>query len=714
MDFPLDHIRNIGIAAHIDAGKTTMTERMLFYSGVTHKIGEVHEGNTVTDWMEQERERGITITSAATQCDWNLDGQPFRLNIIDTPGHVDFTVEVNRSLRVLDGLVFIFSAVDGVEPQSETNWRLADGYGVPRIAFINKMDRPGADFNQVVQDIRTKLGANALPLQVPVGEAETFEGVIDLITQKALFWDLADRGMVIREAPVPPELVEVVNKVRRQLLEEISLYDETLLEQYLSDPGSVDPNALYRVLRQAVCAGKIVPVLCGSAYKNKGVQPCLDAVCRFLPAPADLDAVKGVHPRTGEQVLRKPDPSAPFCALVFKIVADPFVGHLSFLRIYSGRVEAGNQVLNVRTGNKERITRMYLMHANKPTTIREARAGDILAAVGLQQVRTGDTLCTPESPVLLESMVFPEPVISLAIEPKTQHDLDNLNQALERLAEEDPTFRVAFNPETNQTIVSGMGELHLEIILSRLEREFGVAVNKGRPQVNYKEALTTTTRHRECLDAQYGTTHLFAELEFELGPTDAEFHSSEAFISGKSRMQFEWAVQNDAVDAAYREPIRAAFSSMLNNGVLAGYSLESMKVRVTGGQMHPTDSKPPAFERCAVLGYRSAAPKCDPRLLEPVMKVEVVTPSEFIGAVLSDLNRRRGVPQGQESRSGDAVAIQAEVPLSGLFGYVTDLRTLTTGRAVANLTFSHYAPAPDPVAQAVIDRVRGHIRPPAP
>ena len=687
--------RNIGIAAHIDAGKTTMTERILFYSGVIHKIGEVHEGNTITDWMEQERERGITITAAATKCSWTVEGEIYDLNIIDTPGHVDFTAEVNRSLRVLDGLVFLFSAVEGVEPQSETNWRLADNYHVPRIAFVNKMDRPGADFFRVVDEMKTKLGAKALPLQIPIGEEEHFEGVIDLIAEQALRWNENDQGATFSSEPIPDHLNAKAAEYRLRLLEEIAVYDEALLEILLDNPSAITPADIRRALRTAVCSGDLTPVLCGSAYKNKGVQPCLDAACHYLPSPADLKAVKGLHPKTEAMVSRRPSPEEPFCALVFKIAADPHVGHLCFIRVYSGKLEAGAQALNARTGKKERITRLYQMHANKQNAIPLVEAGDIAVVVGLAEVRTGDTLCAPEYPIALESMVFPEPVVSLAIEPKTQHDLDNLEHALARLEEEDPTFRVLFNKETNQTVISGMGELHLEILLDRLKREFHVAVNQGKPQVNYRETLTRTVRHRERLEHQRGGpggVSLFAEIEFELGPADEKLLESEPFKTGKQRLQFEWAVAKDEIDKIYQPAILEGFASMLNSGPLAGYGLAPVKVKILGGAMRSGDSKPLAFELCAKYGFRAAASQCAPQLLEPVMKLEVVTPAEYLGPILGDLNRRRGMPRGQESRSGDAIALRAEAPLAELFGYVTALRTLSAGRAVANLEFSHYAP----------------------
>ncbi len=711
MQKDLRFTRNIGIAAHIDAGKTTMTERMLFYSGVIHKTGEVHEGNTITDWMEQERERGITITSATTKCSWTAAGQAYELNIIDTPGHVDFTVEVNRSLRVLDGLVFLFSAVDGVEPQSETNWRLADNYRVPRLAFVNKMDRAGADFFKVVQEIKAKLGANAVPIQLPIGEEEQFGGIVDLVTLEARIWNEDDQGATFSAGPVPAELAAAAATYRQRLLEEIAVYDEGLLDALIGDPESVAPDDIRRALRTAICQGGLTAVLCGSAYKNKGVQACLDAICFYLPAPTDLDAVQGIHPKTLAPVSRRPSAEEPFCALAFKIATDPFVGRLCFMRVYSGRLESGHVVLNARTGHRERITRLYQMHANKQNNIPQVEAGDIAAAAGFTDIRTGDTLCALEHPIALESMIFPEPVLGLAIEPKTQHDLDNLAQALAKLEEEDPTFQVRYNADTNQTTIHGMGELHLEIILDRLKREFHVAVNQGAPQVNYKEALTQPVRHREQLDHQRGGASLFAEMEFEIGPVDEAFLNSEAYKSGKTKLQFEWAVPQGAIDKTFIEPIRQGFASMIPSGVLAGYQLESMKVRVLDGLMHPVDSKPLAFELCAKYGFRAAAPQCAPQLLEPVMKLEVVTPEEYAGPVMGDLNRRRGLPRGQEARAGNAIAIQADVPLAELFGYVTALRTLTAGRATANLEFSHYAPAPEQVARVVIAKARGIARP---
>ena len=698
--------RNIGIAAHIDAGKTTFTERTLYYTGVTHKIGEVHEGAATMDWMEQEQERGITITSAATKCQWTVEGQKYDFNIIDTPGHVDFTVEVNRSLRVLDGLVFLFSAVDGVEPQSETNWRLADNYRVPRIGFVNKMDRAGSDFAMVVKDMKAKLGANAIPLQVPIGSEHNFKGVVDLVTNQAIIWNEADQGMTYDVVPIPEDLKDTVHEQRQALIEEIAGYDDGLMEKFFEDPDSITVEEMRAAVRAAVCDLKMTPVMCGSAFKNKGVQACLDAACYYLPSPLDIEAVTGTDPKTDAEVSRRPTLSDPFTALAFKIATDPFVGRLCFIRVYSGKLDAGSYVLNTRTGDKERISRLYQMHANKQNPIDSVEAGDIAAAVGFKDIRTGDTLCDVAHPIVLESMVFPEPVIGLAVEPKTQKDLDKLGMALNKLAEEDPTFRVRYDEETNQTVISGMGELHLEIIVDRLRREFKVECNQGAPQVNYKEALTTTTSHRERLKKQSGGSGLFADMEFELGPADASFLESDDFKSGKKKLQFEWAIVGGAIDKNYQKPISDGFTQMMNNGILAGYNIDSMKVRVLDGGMHAVDSKPIAFELCAKDGFREAAPKCKPQIMEPIMKLEVITPEEYVGPVIGDLNRRRGMPKGQETRMGGAVAIQAEVPLAEMFGYVTQLRTLTSGRASSTMEFSHYAAAPESIAKAVIEKSR--------
>ncbi len=706
----LKYTRNIGIAAHIDAGKTTTTERILYYTGVSHKIGEVHDGAATMDHMAQEQERGITITSAATKTKWFWKGEEYPMNIIDTPGHVDFTVEVNRSLRVLDGLVFLFSAVDGVEPQSETNWRLADNYKVPRIAFVNKMDRAGSDFFAVVKDMKAKLGANAIPLQVPIGNEEKFTGVVDLVMNQAIVWNEHDQGMTFQVIPMPEDLKETVAEARQALVEEVASYDDTLMEKFFDDPDSITEDEMRAAIRAAVTDMKMTPVMCGSAFKNKGVQACLDAVCAYLPSPLDIDAIRGTNPDTDKEELRYPKVEEPFSALAFKIVTDKFVGRLIFMRVYSGQLDAGSYVLNARTGKKERISRIFQMHANKQNPIDSVEAGDIAAVVGISDIRTGDTFCSLDHPIVLESMAFPEPVISLAVEPKTQKDMDKMGMALNKLSDEDPTFRVKYDENTNQTIISGMGELHLEILVDRMKREYGVECNQGAPQVNYKEALTLTTTHREKLKKQSGGSGLFADMEFQLGPADEEFLQSDDFKSGKKKLQFEWAIVGGSIDKNYMKPVTDGFTSMMNNGILAGFQIEAMKVRVFDGSMHSVDSKPLAFELCAKEGFREAAPKCKPIIQEPIMKLEVVTPEEYVGSVIGDLNRRRGLPKGQETRMGGAVAIQAEVPLAQMFGYVTELRTITSGRASSTMEFSHFQEAPAGVAKDVIEKAKGAVK----
>jgi elongation factor G len=706
----LKYTRNIGIAAHIDAGKTTTTERVLFYTGMSHKIGEVHDGAATMDWMEQEQERGITITSAATKTSWNWLDEEYSVNIIDTPGHVDFTVEVERSLRVLDGTVALFCAVSGVEPQSETVWRQADRYKVPRIGFVNKMDRSGADFLNVVNDVREKLGANAIPLQLPIGAEETFIGVVDLLTGKAIVWDEDTQGMTFKEIPVPDEMVDSVREYREKLVEAVAEYDDALLEKFFEDPDSITIEEMRAAIRAAVLDMKIVPMMCGSAFKNKGVQALLDAVCAFLPSPVDIEAIEGTNPKTDEVELRRPSNDEPFAALAFKIATDPFVGRLAFFRVYSGVLDAGSYVLNTRSNKKERISRIYQMHANKQNPIARVEAGDIAAGVGFKDIRTGDTLSAVNKPIVLESMTFPDPVIGVAIEPKTQKDLDRLGMSLAKLAEEDPTFKVRYDEDTNQTIISGMGELHLEIIVDRLRREFKVECNQGKPQVNYKEALTKTVDHRERLKKQSGGSGLFADMQFELGPADEEFLESEDYKNGKKKLQFIWDIKGGAIDKNYVKPITDGFNAMMDNGILAGYSIDSMKVRVYDGGMHDVDSKPIAFELCAKEGFRAASKQAKPVLLEPIMKLEVVTPDEYVGSVIGDLNRRRGLPKGQESRSGGAVAVQAEVPLSEMFGYVTTLRTITSGRASSTMEFSHYAPAPNKIAEEIIEKAKGTVK----
>jgi elongation factor G len=715
MSRDLRYTRNIGIAAHIDAGKTTTTERILYYTGITHKIGEVHDGAATMDWMEQEQERGITITSAATTCTWKFptdqgndlpETMPYHFNIIDTPGHVDFTVEVNRSLRVLDGLVFLFSAVDGVEPQSETNWRLADNYKVPRMGFVNKMDRQGADFLNVCKQVKEMLGSKAVPLVLPIGAEDDFKGVVDLIANRGIIWHDNTQGSTFDIVPIPDDMKEQVAEYRAYLIEAVAEYDENLMEKFFDNPDTIQEDEIHNALRRAAIDIAIIPMLCGSSFKNKGVQFMLDAVCRYLPSPMDKEGIKGTNPKTDEPIIRKPSVSEPFAALAFKIATDPFVGRLAFFRAYSGRLDAGSYVLNTRSDNKERISRIYQMHANKQNAIEYIEAGDIGAAVGFKDIKTGDTLCDEKAPIVLESMVFPEPVIGLAIEPKSQKDLEKMGMALAKLSEEDPTFRARYDDETGQTIISGMGELHLEIIIDRMKREFKVELNQGAPQVNYKEALTTKVSHREKLKKQSGGSGLFADMEFDLGPADPEFLESDDFKSGKKKLQFEWGIVGGAIDKNYMKPITDGFTAMMSNGVLAGYNIDSMKVRVYDGSMHSVDSKPIAFELCAKDGFKEAARKANPVILEPIMKLEVITPDEYVGSVIGDLNRRRGLPKGQETKPTGTV-IKADVPLSEMFGYVTQLRTITSGRASSTMEFSHYVQVPTNVAKDIMEKAKG-------
>ena len=705
----LTFTRNIGIAAHIDAGKTTTTERVLYYTGMSHKIGEVHDGAATMDWMEQEQERGITITSAATKTSWKWADKEYSINIIDTPGHVDFTVEVERSLRVLDGVVALFCAVSGVEPQSETVWRQADRYKVPRLGFVNKMDRQGADFFEVVKQVKDMLGANPVPLQVPIGAEDDFKGVVDLITNKAIVWNENDMGMTYEEIEIPEDLQDTVDEQREFLLEAVAEYDESLMEKYFEDPNSISANEIRAAIRAAVCDMSIIPMMCGSAFKNKGVQAVLDAVCAFMPSPLDIEAVEGTNPKTDEPIKRKPSNDEPFTALAFKIATDPFVGRLAFFRVYSGVLDAGSYILNSRSGNKERISRLYQMHSNKQNPIERVEAGDIAAAVGFKDLKTGDTLCDLNHPIVLESMTFPEPVIGLAIEPKTQKDLEKLGMALAKLAEEDPTFRVRYDEDTNQTVISGMGELHLEIIADRLKREFKVEINQGAPQVNYKEALTQLVSHREKLKKQTGGSGLFADVEFELGPADQEFLDSEDFKDGKVRLQFVNDIVGGSIPRELLPSVQKGFEAMMDNGVLAGYSIDSMKVRVFDGSTHQVDSKPIAFELAAKEGFKAAASKAGPTLLEPIMKLEVTTPEEYTGNVIGDLNRRRGLVKGQENKAA-AVVVKADVPLSEMFGYVTALRTITSGRASSSMEFSHYAQAPSGIAAEIIEQAKGEVK----
>ncbi len=689
----LTKVRNIGIAAHIDAGKTTTTERILYYTGISHKIGEVHEGAATMDWMEQEKERGITITSAATRCEWPYRGQKYQINIIDTPGHVDFTVEVERSLRVLDGMVALFSAVDGVEPQSETVWRQADKYKVPRIGFVNKMDRQGADFFNVVRQVKEMLGGNAVPLQVPIGDEADFKGVVDLISKQAIIWNEEDMGMTYEVVPIPDELTDTVEEYRGKLIEAVAEYDENLLEKYFEDENSITEDEIIAALRAATIDMSIIPMLAGSAFKNKGVQALLDAVIRFLPSPVDIEAIEGTDPRTGETVYRKPSYDEPFTALAFKIATDPYVGRLAYFRVYSGKLNAGSTVLNTRSGKKERISRIYQMHANKQNPIDQIGAGDIGAGVGFKDIKTGDTLSDEKHPIILESMDFPDPVIGIAVEPKTQADMDKLGLALSKLAEEDPTFQVKTDETTGQTIISGMGELHLEIIVDRLKREFKVEVNVGQPRVEYKEALTTAVDHREVYKKQTGGRGKFADIIFTLEPAE----------EGKTGLEFINEIKGGNIPREYIPSVEKGFKEAMQSGPLAGFEVEGMKVTLKDGSFHPVDSDSLSFELAAKLGFKEAARKANPILLEPIMKLEVVTPEENMGDIIGDLNRRRGQVLSMDDRSG-AKVIKAHVPLAEMFGYVTVLRTLSSGRATSSMEFSHYAPAPDNIAEEVVKK----------
>ncbi len=697
----LKFTRNIGIAAHIDAGKTTTTERILYYAGVTHKIGEVHDGAATMDWMEQEQERGITITSAATTVYWKYKNNDYHVNIIDTPGHVDFTVEVNRSLRVLDGLVFLFSAVDGVEPQSETNWRLADNYKVARIGFVNKMDRAGADFLGVCKQVKEKLGSKAVALQLPIGQEDGFKGVVDLVGNRGIVWNETDKGMTFQEIPIPADMVEEAKEYREKLLEAVAEVDETLIEKYFVDPNSITEAEILKALREATVSMKIVPMVCGSSFKNKGVQTMLDYVMELLPSPLDKDIIIGTDPDTGEEVHIKPDEKEPFVALAFKIATDPFVGRLCFIRAYSGVLESGSYVYNTRSDQKERISRVFQMHANKQNQIDRLPVGDIGAVVGFKDIKTGDTLCDEKRKIVLESMVFPEPVIGYAIEPKKQADSDKLGMAISKLVEEDPTLRVNTDHETGQVILRGMGELHLEIIIERLRREFKVEINQGAPQVAYKEALTKSVEHKEVYKKQTGGRGKFADIVFEIGPR-------ELGPDDKPGIEFENDIVGGVIPREFIPAIEKGFTQAMVNGPLAGYPIDSMKVRLFHGSYHDVDSDSLSFELAARIGFREAARKCGPQLLEPIMGVEVISPDEYTGSVTGDLNRRRGIMKGMDTRGG-AQVIKADVPLSELFGYVTDLRTITSGRASASLTFSHYAPVPRALAEKVIEEVKGTV-----
>ena len=701
----LKYTRNIGIAAHIDAGKTTTTERILFYTGVSHKIGEVHDGAATMDWMEQEQERGITITSAATTCIWQFpteqgkpstDAKGYHFNIIDTPGHVDFTVEVNRSLRVLDGLVFLFSAVDGVEPQSETNWRLADNYKVPRIGFVNKMDRQGANFLNVCQQVKDMLKSNAVPIVLNIGDEEDFRGIVDLVKNRAIVWHDDNFGSTFDVIDIPDDLKDEANKLRGQLIEAVAEYDENLLEKYFEDPESITEDEIHNALRAATQDMSIIPMICGSSFKNKGVQFLLDGVCRYLPSPEDKEAIIGTDPDSGNEIARKPDVSEPFSALAFKIATDPYVGRLAFFRAYSGRLEAGSYVLNNRTGKKERISRIYQMHSNKQNAIDFIEAGDIGAAVGFKDIKTGDTLSYEKYPIVLESMDFPDPVIGIAVEPKTKVDVDKLGMSLAKLAEEDPTFQVKTDEASGQTVISGMGELHLDIIIDRLRREFKVEVNQGQPQVEYKEALTNVADHREVYKKQTGGRGKFADIVFTLEPA----------VDGKVGLEFVNEIKGGNVPKEYIPSVEKGFRDSMKNGPLAGFEVDAMKVTLKDGSFHPVDSDSLSFELAAKLGFKESAKAAKAVIMEPIMKLEVLTPEENMGDIVGDLNRRRGQVNSMDDRAGSKV-VKAEVPLSEMFGYVTSLRTLSSGRATSTMEFDHYAETPSNISESVIAAIKG-------
>ncbi len=692
---PLKHTRNIGISAHIDAGKTTTTERILFYTGISHKIGEVHDGAATMDWMEQEQERGITITSAATTTYWPYRDTRHRINIIDTPGHVDFTVEVERSLRVLDGAVALFCSVGGVEPQSETVWRQMERYRVPRIGFVNKMDRSGADFFEVVKQVKEMLSGNPVPIQVPIGAEVDFKGVVDLVINKAIVWNEEDFGMTFETIDIPEDLLDTVEEWRTYMIEAIAEYDEAILEKYFDDPDTITGDEILGALRQATLDRKITPMMCGSAFKNKGVQAVLDAVCSLLPSPLDVHAVEGTNPETGETEKRTADPQGPFTALAFKIMTDPYVGRLSFFRVYTGKLDGGSYVLNNRSGKKERISRILQMHSNKQQQIDVVEAGDIAAGVGLKDIRTGDTLTDLDHPLLLEEMTFPEPVIRLAIEPKTQKDEGKLSAGLAKLSEEDPTFQAHTDEESGQTIIAGMGELHLEIIVDRLKREFKVEVNQGQPQVSYREALTSNAEHREVYKKQTGGRGKFADIQIEVGPAD----KGEGF-------EFVDEIKGGNIPKEFIPSVQKGFQEAMKEGVLAGFPMDDLKVRLFDGSFHPVDSDQLSFELAARTGFKSAAKKCSPIIKEPIMAVEVVTPEEYMGNVVGDLNKRRG-KVGSMGDRGNSKVIKAKVPLSELFGYVTELRTITSGRASSTMQFSHFEQTPSNIQEEIIAKVKG-------
>lgn len=695
----LKYTRNIGIMAHVDAGKTTTTERILFYTGISHKLGETHDGSAVMDWMDQEQERGITITSAATTAFWTYNDEQYKINIIDTPGHVDFTVEVERSLRVLDGAVALFCAASGVEPQSETVWRQADKYGVPRLGFINKMDRAGADFYGTIAQIKERLGGNPVPLVLPIGSEDTFMGVVDLITNKAITWDADDFGMTYREIDMPDDMLEQVEEYRNNLIEAVAESDDTLMEKFFEDPASITSDEIMAAIRVATINMSINPILCGSSFKNKGVQKLLDAVMAFLPSPIDVEGIEGTNPDTGEPEIRKPSVSEPTAALAFKIATDPFVGRLCFVRAYSGKIEAGSYVFNTRTEKKERISRLFQMHSSKQNSIEVLEAGDIGAAVGFKDIRTGDTLCDEKHPIVLESMSFPEPVIGIAIEPKTKADVDRLSNGLNKLSEEDPTFQVSSNDETGQTVISGMGELHLEVLIERLKREFKVEVNEGEPQVSYKEQISASVEHREVYKKQSGGRGKFADILVKISPQTDDTKTGLEFIN---------SIKGGNVPREYIPSVEKGFKEAMKHGVLAGYPVDSLVVELIDGSYHAVDSDSLSFELAAKMAYREALPKARPELLEPLMKLEVVTPEENMGDVVGDLNRRRGQMQGMDDRSG-AKVVKATVPLSEMFGYVTTLRTLSSGRATSTMEFSHYDVCPKNIADEVVAKIKGNI-----
>lgn len=692
------HIRNIGIMAHIDAGKTTTTERILYYTGINYRMGEVHEGTATMDWMVQEQERGITITSAATTVFWDLDSQKYRINIIDTPGHVDFTVEVERSLRILDGAIAVFCGVGGVEPQSETVWKQADTYRVPRISFVNKMDRPGADFLNVIAQIKDKLGANPVALQLPIGNEETFAGVVDLIGRKAYQWDEESLGMRYYETSIPPDMMEMVENYRMRMIESVVENDEHLFEKFINDPESITESDIHEGLRKATLDLHITPVLCGAALRNKGIQNLLDAIIRYLPCPLDIPPVTGLNPFTEKEEIRKADPSEPFTALAFKIATDPFVGRIAFFRVYAGALEAGETVLNSHTDKRERISRIMQMHANKQKPLQRIEAGDIGAAVGFKLIRTGDTLCDPSHPIALEPIHFPEPVIRVAVEPRTQDDVEKLEAGLAKLTEEDPTFKVRLDPETGQTIISGMGELHLEILTDRLKREFNLEINQGMPHVAYKEAIVSPVGYREVYKKQSGGRGKFADIEVELGPAD----------NGMPGLQFLNEVRGGSIPKEFIPAIEKGFRQAMNNGILLGFPMHSMKVRLLDGSYHPVDSDALSFEIAANLAFREACKKGKMILLEPIMRLEVITPDEYLGDITSDLNRRRGNVVEVLPRIRSQV-IRAQVPLAEMFGYVTALRTITSGRATSTMEFLHYEPVPDVMTEEIIYKIKGYI-----